>query len=457
MFFLFSLGFYHKTTRTVTKLETHLPSFSFDKGGNYSFQMTCEQPNTKLMFFLTTTKAMIKFNIKSIDTQNPCETTDYLSDLNKTFEFTSSVKTIEWNGTANDKVLLRPVLLLCNVISKDTKYTLVSKFANPKTLLDFRWAPSFYIKPVTMACFVAVFLFMFLNIFKFHKNASRYNMIVLTSTFFLLLNTLFSYLELRHNDKSDDHTPFRELSITAFFIGRVLILMAILLGSQGWEIINPEYSKLYILKMAILSIILFAVTAINSNINLSNYAIAFVIVQLLTLIVLTRNIIRNINKIELMIKGHLYVISQRGIDPSSTPIYHQFLTYHKYEGFVLVYLFFIHTNTMFTWLIDAFPYWCLDFISEFSDIFITCASAILFRSVRNISSGYSNIDAQEVYLEDIESLGIQDDLFQNHSLTKWEDGMDLPRMPTLLPTRLQDEDPHQTQEHIDENFDTSNL
>ncbi|EAY16882.1 hypothetical protein TVAG_150330 [Trichomonas vaginalis G3] len=168
-------------------------------------------------------------------------------------------------------------------------------------------------------------------------------------------------------------------------------------------------------------------------------------------------IIVNINGVELEIKGHLYVIHERGIDPSTTPVFKQFVTYHRYKTVILIYIHFVFANTLISCIADEIPYWLSDLINDFADLFISFASAILFVSIKNVSSGYSNIDAQSVYLEDIQELGIENDVFQNHNLTKWEDGMELPLKPQLINKSNEHESSEGHPQNVDGEFDTSML
>ncbi|EAY16881.1 hypothetical protein TVAG_150320 [Trichomonas vaginalis G3] len=200
------------------------------------------------MLLMPSFKELHQIRLSNFSITDPCDKLGHISNINHTFEFQKTDEYQEWKYLFNFPATVKPILVLCNPQNPRPTYTLSINYTNPNALLDLRWIPSLIIKPVAISLFALVFLFMFFNIFKFQKNASRYNILVMVSTLFILLYTIFSYLQLNHDYYSDKHTPFRELSITSYFVGRVLIFMAVLLGSNGWEIINTEYSKMYILR-----------------------------------------------------------------------------------------------------------------------------------------------------------------------------------------------------------------
>ena len=422
---LFSLYFYKKYKSKVGEYALGLDSFGFFENGSFSFNF--DQKTGLFLIGFADSHELKNTNFK-INANGICDGSKNISKLSYYFDLENG--NTSWNGKIEMEGVYKPILINCNNIS--TEFSLETRFSNPNTLLDSRWLLSFTLKPVTLSLFLFIFIFALYNLIKYRENAFLFSSFMVLAVFFSVFNVSFSYLELKHYDKSDSHTAFKELSITVHFVARVLIFLGIFLCSNGWGILNNNLDLKLVFQGFVLSSVYIGSLSVIENVYIENWSFLFIAIFLFFSILLVKSFIINIQQSEILIKGHLIVISQNGIDPSTTPVFKKLQKYETFGNIVITYFMCVYLKPFLELLIDNISFWLLDLFEELSDLYIILSLLILFRMTDDFVAGYEEIEISNLMYDDVQNLGVDSELVQNHSLRKWERGVNLPPLPIVI-------------------------
>lgn len=414
---------------TKTKV-THIEDFGFEVGGSFSVSLSSIESG-KGRYVITTEEedTLIQHNISYAD--DLCGISE--NDLT-IFDFAHHSKI---NRTVETRQVLFFKLINCDYENNDTtKLTVIHRFTNPSTAMDYRWQGIISAKRVTSICFIAVFIIWVINWVK-HFGVQIWIHYGFTATFTIIAGMnvvrLFELIDLDKNDISAVYTPIR---ITGEVFAAAVFCITILLAAKGWCILRDELSLKEVIASIAYSVFFIVLVTLARYVHLGTMELSVWIGAMVFVILFVRELIVSINDASLHILAHLLAISNAGIEAKSTPVYRKHLMYRQFEwtiigGFVLVLIkICVHLFVRIDFCIS-------ETLNDLILLAVLVALSLIFRMRNGTVSGDANMNPNdadgvgELALSDIESLSVNSDEI-NRSGRKWEEGMPLPGMPNIV-------------------------
>lgn len=427
--------------------------FGFYDEGEYHFTFRnniTKFEKARSSIFLMTKKQYESFQNALINDELDFAKCDYNEVYDKyLINFTDNYDEITYSGQVDVKQVYYTVIMNCDyeLSRDDDKFFFDGIYMNPGgQLLDYREIPKLKIYPTFMGIFSFV-LFLFIGVLIYYKRhfLKMYIFIVVCCLMYILF-LVFSLLALKYSSTHDDHSKW-EICLTVFECLYCICLFSLLvILSTGWCILNIELD----IKQTIFSVtaitVMFSMLFLQMNVELGYYELIFFFLELVAMFFVARALFENTKEAEVNISAHLYVISKKGIDPKTTPIYEKYKMYHLFLYLNLfLFLFMIIVNSILgLFTVDD---WLQSMINIFLQLLAIINPMIIFRPRGKSIDRYMESDVNEGLLNNNDDNGgisdqggrdevMLDDLDgfdpRNTQGTEWQDGMQLPLQPVLV-------------------------
>lgn len=432
VFLCLCLG-YTYSSKINSRTKSHFfRTFGFEVGGEYNvFMENLKSPS--ILFGLLRRDEAIKVNniyaqIAVVDCFN------IKKEINLSNFYNVTDKMCNFSGKIDKKDVYTPLLVLCDEMG--SSYDITLKFKNPKTYLDYRYVPLLKLKPIITFSF---FLLLVLWVLNWTRNFTLKNLLhlFLTITFGVSFMYLLIYwLELVHYNKTDKSSSIVHFVLIFSVFHKFCLLFVMMLAANGWCIIFEKLEMKTFVISAVFSILAVIPDSIIENYDISNSIDEFmlILVGFVFFILYYKNMVQAIDQANSYVLAHLYLISQSGIDPETTPIYGKYRLFNTISKVMLIYFLFI----LFKGLISEIfliPYWVGIFSYDLITFLLMSLAAWIFKLKKQLKKGYMLIDTDEqniteFSLEELDGVSFDSEVL--HKGTRWEEGMSLPPQPIII-------------------------
>lgn len=429
------LIFYRNTVRINTQVKiVAIEDFGFEEGGQSNTRFISHGSSNSLFFAVLDSEQQREFAKQRIPSSN---STLICNDHSNTrhFKNVSELKTNYEFVVDKDTVLYYKLFECGNATNIDVK--LVNVFSNKSTRMDTRWIGIIPAKLCTIIIFFLMLCYWFFNWF-LHFRVQIWIHYFFTLTFVLsfLIETV-RYYELRTLDQQDISTFWTPLRVVLEIVGMITAFTTLLLASKGWCIIRDEISLTEMLLSVLYSIIFVILLEIPQYFFLGVLELPVFLCSLIFVGLYVRELIVSINDASLHILAHMIAISNEGIDPQTTPVYRKHQMYQYFEGAVIAGCTLVLVKICISMFVDI-KLWISETLTDSIEIILLLTIEVIFR-LRGTSAGaYETVLSQnrennEIHLEEIET-------FKDSGGRKWEEGMPLPGMPSIVKGNKNDDE-----------------
>ncbi|KAJ5077244.1 hypothetical protein M0811_00564 [Anaeramoeba ignava] len=314
---------------------------------------------------------------------------------------------------------------------------------------DYVLFPKIYL----VSLFISLILFIawIFNWIKHKKQKIPLHSVITTMFFLQVINLAFNLNYWRTLSKYGKiETNFQLLISTVEVLSQFFFFVTIILIAKGWcitfETLNPSDRKIINGLIGFLVIILQLLKIVSSR-----FEILYLFGCVVFYYILLRTTFDAISSNKRILKIHLILIRDEGIDPLSTPVYSKYLLFKKFKH-LLFGFFFLEFNGIFTITFLLFYPWITQIMLLLAELLMLVGIGFIFR-LRNLDPIFQRI--QEIDQENPSNLRLTggDDIISGEleapNLSKWEYGNPLPKSKLdINPSVLLIENPNLSENEI---------
>ncbi|OHT12051.1 hypothetical protein TRFO_18243 [Tritrichomonas foetus] len=409
---------YRVVVRLKTVYVSSLPDFfHFQANGNYFFQTN---ENTKINFLVCTKEEYKQFQKKP--DSSICSESGVIYDGTKSGEILES-------GTY--QILFYMSNGYQNTLYEEVNVTL----KNPKSFLDANVQPCLISKPLfgTLAFIsLAVWAINWCCNFSLSFTIHEYITILFIDT---IIYQFVYFSELIKKNKSDDFTILTPIRMILIFSFQLILFSTILMAAKGWCIVHRTIGKLKIAYCFLVASLLTLPQCLLTFGDYGNWDYIIIMVGLAGVTFFYRDLIVSIDDSSTHVVAHLVVISESGIDPSTTPVMEKFMIFKALSWGILLYLVAQLVAYFFMQFLET-PYYIAQIFSDTVNLCALIGAGYLFRLTRERITGFvilsteeeSPISSRIVSIDEIRDFNMQN-VERRQGKAEWETGMALPPIP----------------------------
>ena len=419
---------------------TRVKDFGFYDGGTYDLLFVNNLSDISTARFQSLilnrqqyNQFLYQYNNGGINSSS-CDYQDFTDSMN--INFTPESNKFSMSGSITSKNVYHFVLLNCNdspFLDKD-KLFLEMNLMNPNNqAYDYRIIPDFTSLPIMIGLFSFTMVVYISILIYFHRKFLKIHIFILIScaAYIFYLSLYYESLKQYTNQKLET------ASIVFNYLYNSLLLSTLLLAASGWCILNVPFNwKTFIFGTLAVFAFWIPLLLIYLNYSSTTLVIVYFIIMFISLGVIMLILYFSTQKAYRLIKAHLLVIQQEGINPKTTPIYTKRIIIASLIelpmlSLILYNLIIIITNllNLDQWIIDI-----INFIIQFCIIIFVMS---IYRPHGKDFDKYINVDDEDVgnreqiSLKDINDLDIND-----QSGNEWNSNIELPLQPILISNEL---------------------
>lgn len=430
MFFLLFVFYHSKKDGSFARIDRYYRSFGFLPNATFNFTVLANvsDQTTIILGLLTENEHSYTFSV-DYDLDMICSGNMSFGEINSTQRFRNH--RISWVGKIRTQKVLHPVFMSCHNDTFD--FTSILDFQNIKSCLDYRRIPMLKSKFYVVGGYGVMLIVSLYNYIYFYKHGKPLHLMITLSLMISIASSILSYFRLKHENTTDQLASIQYISEAFSFVGNVIMFTTMILAARGWGLLSEKISLKNVVRTILVTMVFFSLITYSQYADVHLFQVVLTFIILVLIVVLLRLVVFSINEAELLILAHLYVISQSGIDPSSTPVYKKHHIYQVYQNSVISY-FTVSILKLISVLFLELDFWVADLIEEISNIMMYFVLIWCFRIRRVDTNGYSLIGkaGRVLTMNDLENISVDDRQIHNHDLLQWEDGMTLPPPPDLL-------------------------
>ena len=200
--------------------------------------------------------------------------------------------------------------------------------------------------------------------------------------------------------------------------------------STGFSLININlFTKDFIISF-LYPFLFFLCSIITHFINDISFLIY--LLQIILLIFWIKKVFNNLDIAKSLIKAHLYLIAQNGINPITTPIFEKYKIYSNLLLFLFLSSFSFLIFYFILFLLNS-SIWIIETIENIYQIILFIILSYLYRPRTNEIESYLNADADDDLERVLIDLNEIDDskLFIDLNKSNWNIDMKLPKQPNI--------------------------
>jgi hypothetical protein len=330
---------------------------------------------------------------------------------------------------------LRAVYRVFLTTGRTTPYTvtLSADFWNGNSRLDYRAMNALVEQPLALVFFVVLLVIWLVN-WAMNCGTGIYLHYCLTSVISLaVVSRVVRLIFLFVTNKSDLLIGAQVVSILFMLLFHIDLWFVLILCAKGWCIVRQRIRIGELTRAIIIAAIFLIIQSVVDNIVLARTAnVLMLVAMIVALLLYAREIIHSSRVAFQYIYAYLLEISNAGIDPESTPVWHKAKMFTRFQYCILAYCSLLLGQMIISGVVPDYP-WVGGLLEDITDLGIIIGLGIVFRLKEPRSNAYALInDAEpELVLEDIEEV-------KKKRLIKggrqWETGMSLPPPPGSGPT-----------------------
>lgn len=411
-----------------------LDSFGFK--ANATFKVTFTNVRTPQLYYALLSENDYPFDfLISTRVKSLCQGAPPVPDF-KTYVHHGN--TYEFSGVITKKSVYIPIIYNC--ASNTTKVTLDEIFINPSSFLDYRWIGSDWSHFGITIYYTLLFIIWTINWCLHCNSRIKIHYFISASIIFGLLYHVSSYVEFIMLAKDNSATISTIVRI-CFNVSYISILfITLLLSAKGWCVYRVSLSCKEIFFSVLYALCYTAFNCLLTFANIKSADAVLSIIAVLTIALFIRELIVSINHSRLHFLAYLYIISEAGINPESTPIYAKYRAFIYLKISVVVCCVFVIARIVVTIFVSVL-FWVKQFVLDFVLVMMLSFMCFIFRLRSDKSADQyqmiedGDIDASEpkkLTMSEIQRINV--DELKHKAGIDWSHGMKLPASPCILET-----------------------
>jgi hypothetical protein len=327
----------------------------------------------------------------------------------------------------------------CKPRPRTGEYSVDAHFWNPNgQCLDTRDIPSLTVLPIMIPLFGVLFLaWVAISLIRCRKFLMIHFCFVLILIVYILY-LVINEVALWRGQTSDDYNGWWIGLIVVDCVYDVILFSTLIIASSGWCLLHVQLTAWHFLHSIGSAIVFVAMTAIQNYVDLGLWMILTFIIQIAAIVWALRNIRVNTEEATHQVTAHLLVITNSGINPTTTPIYNKLQLYQfLLWALAAAVLVFLVLNFLFA-LLSAVN-WVIGLGNNILQFIILTVVLFLYRPRGKKIDQYMQTDEEiegvgrdEVLLDDLDSFSMATD---RTGLRQWDDEMQLPPEPIVISSR----------------------
>jgi cbb3-type cytochrome oxidase subunit 3 len=416
------------------------PSFGLLQNGTATFTFALEKPVVQSSFrfivHLFSYAEYLDFDLDPNIYDENCDSARLTSSWNFTFPLSPVTSPFTRVETAGTKTVIVPVVFHCNHSNADdANYKLTIVYDNIVTLLDYRELPNLTMIPVVIGVWSAAFLaWLVFSFIRIHGFVRVHGFLTLLAFLFLVTLAL-TFLWYRHADHSDsdDGWLYANISVEGFFWANVFFFLAV--ASSGWGAIVTRLTRAKVARSAVTAVVLIGSIYVMRYAPLGLWGLFLLLSLGMACYFFFREVYENTQYAQTEIKAHLLVISNSGIDPTTTPVYAKYMRYVSFLALAVAVALGIGILTLVLAFVDAAHWIELLVFYVFTMVFLGMV-AWLYRPRGEKLDRYmlpdeeDNADRQAIQLEDLSGFDVGK--VAGGEAAAWDGESPLPPQPKLI-------------------------
>ena len=431
MFVLLTLLGYRITQDvSLASSVAYVPLYGFQEGGSIDIRLSkLETPGPVLI--AACSEDQLETFSKMAVTSKTCDSLSQTCPLSiNDFPIDGN---LNFNATVTEKAYYRTLIMMCSPQTSDSRYSINLFYRNPDSLMSFDKIPCLYIKPIFCVLFLVACVFWYVNWFINRKQTNSLHTFYTVAITFSVIYMITDMAYYVHYNHSDTNIGVSAMDVIFRFVFEFLFISGFMLICRGFGIINNDYTKWQILETCAYSaLVIIALNVLNYVENLWVQLVIF-IVFIISFFLLMRTMIKGIRDSMLHVYAHMYVIAEKGIDPSTTPIMSKFKLFNIVNYILIGYFIILIVLTLVTYFTRVATY-VSELIIDLINGVILYGAVFLFRLRKQLAQGYVAIgegaEVQEFTRADIERLNLKDIL--SRATTPWDGVSTLPPQPKIV-------------------------
>jgi hypothetical protein len=319
-------------------------------------------------------------------------------------------------------------IFLVSGISEHYTVTLSADFWNGNSRLDYRGMNALVEQPLGLSLFVILLVIWLVN-WAMNCGTGIYIHYCLTSVICLgVVSRVVRLIFLFITNKYDLLVGAQVVAVLFMLLFHIDLWFVLILCAKGWCIVRQRIRVGELPRSIVVAAIFLILQSVVDNVVLTRTANVLLLIALIVALLLyAREIIRSTRVAFQYIYAYLLEISNAGIDPESTPVWHKAKMFTRFQYCILAYCSLLLAQMIVTGVISDYP-WVGGLVEDITDLGIIVGLEIVFRLKEPRSNAYAMIDGAEpeLVLEDIE--GAKDKKLTRGG-KQWETGMSLPPPP----------------------------
>ena len=247
-----------------------------------------------------------------------------------------------------------------------------------------------------------------------------------------------SYIEFKMlaKDNIARYTTVTRIVLNVLYTSELFITL--LLSAKGWCVYRVSLSIKEVFFSIFYGICYTAFNCIITFANLKSADAVLSIIALITIALFIRELIVSINHSKIHFLAYLYVISEAGINPESTPIYAKYRAFIYLKFSVIVCCVFVIARIVVTIFVNVL-FWVKQFVLDIVLVLMVSFLCFIFRLKSEKSEDqYQMIEEHDVEgsspknipISEIRKINITD--LTHKAGVDWSQGMKLPASPNIL-------------------------
>ena len=416
-----------------------LQDFGFYVNGTYN--VTFSEINTEKLFYALLLqddfplKMLLRVQVEKFCKGQPPipEILVQIPNTNSTFDF---------SGKIQEEGIYSPIVYNCG--GEHISVVVKQIFRNPDTFLDFRWKNGEFSDIVTSFLSFLILILWFINWFTHFRTNVKIHYFVSSNIIFFCCYQTANYFELSKLDSYDNAATETTLKIIFTILSTSNLFITLLLAAKGWCISRLTLT----FKDVFLSVIYVAlIDVFNSLLNFGNMMrldVVWSILAIVSLGLFLRELFISANRLRMHFIGHLYVISNSGIIPNSTPIYAKFKLCNILKYSIVGCFVFVICDACLVLFIEP-SFWIDHFVLNIIQLCLSAVLCFIFRFKKNQSEDqfmdffeednecFNDEPQEEIWIGDLEALDLKQILEKEG--TVWDSSIKLPKPPKLMKTK----------------------
>ena len=329
--FLWILLFREAGTGSFARFRYVLSSFGFYEGANITMKFKAPEGDRQHSLFVHWfRRGTIPVDLYLGFAELGYDCSDYESMMRFNVTFDSPEK--EVHAIAPEKGILIPVIVNCDCGTVSAiDYDVDFSYYNVKTQLDYRERPNLFTLPVLCALGCALFVAWLVLNFCYQRRFEAFGYAITAILVLYIVSVSCSYGWYKVADRTDNSKTWRYVWIVFGYFYWACLLTFVIIAASGWGTMNSDITKWQLaLTMCCCVVIVSCFWVISYVSNIGLWGLIPLALGFTAIMLLARELVRNVQAASMHLRAHMMVIYRTGIDPKTTPVYLKYTTYRQF-------------------------------------------------------------------------------------------------------------------------------